>query len=350
MNRLIYSAFTLLLFVFVWPTNDVMADCTRPSTTYGDTVLGQSCTFDYTIDGVDNPQNIETSTTNNATITLGASNLTVGSGQTLVAGSFIVTGAGGIAIGSGTLLPGGGLWVVDADTVVDGWPADFTTRYTATAAGRRRMGLMKTTTADCDDTNGTLTNNCYSYSQSTYYNYGQANYYAYSQNQYYGYGQGAYYGYGQGAYYGYGQSSYASWVSGCFLAGTHVRMADGTLKAIETIRPGDIVLSYDLMSNQAVPETVTELLVHPETLDGYLVINNRLNVTGNHLMWAASRNAWIRADHLMVGDQFVGADGTRETIHSISHVDGTYTTYNLHLTGDNHNYFSEDILVHNWKM
>jgi hypothetical protein len=347
MRQFFLLFFLLLLFVLLVPATPVLADCARPSTTYGDSVLTQSCTFDYAIDGVDNPQNIETSTTNVATITLGAYNLTVSSGQTLVAGSFIVTGAGGIAIGTGSLLPGGGLWVVDNDTTsgVDGWPNNWAERYTATAPARRRMGLMKTSTADCDDTNGALTNNCYSYSQSTYYNYGQAAYYSY------GYSQGAYYsyGYGQSAYYGYGQSSYASWFS-CFLPGTQVRMADGTLKPIETIRPGDIVLSYDLMNNKAVPEAVTELLVHPETPGGYLVINNRLNVTGNHPMWTANRNAWIRADHLMVGDQFVGADGTRETIHTISHVDGTYTTYNLHLTGGNHNYFTEDILVHNWKM
>jgi len=328
----------IIFFLILAPNQKALADCDRPSTMAGNVTLTASCTYTYTYDGVDNPGNNEASTTNTATITLGNFNLTVGAGQILV-GNFIITGTGGIAIGSGSLLPGGALWIYDNDA--DGWLTDFTNnsyRRTSTAAGYRRLGLMMGTTADCDDTNNALTNNCYSYSESSYYGYGEGNYYSYS------------YSYGQSSYvYGYGQSSYASYVS-CFLAGTKILLANGSYKQIQDIRPGETIMSYDLLHQQAVPETVTELLTHPNTKGGYLILNNRLNVTGNHLMWIANRNAWVHAEDLTVGDMLTHSNGSRETIASITHVNGTNTTYNLHLTGDNHNYFAEGVLVHNWKI
>lgn len=172
------------------------ADCDRPGTMAGNVTLTADCTYTYTYDGVDNPGNNEASTANSGTITLGNFNLTVSAGQSIVAGSFIINGTGGIALSSGgSILPGGGLWIYDNDA--DGWLTDFTNnsyRRTSTAAGYRRLGLMVGTTADCDDANNSLTNNCYSYS----YGYSQGSYYSYS------------YSYGQASYYGYGQSQYGA--------------------------------------------------------------------------------------------------------------------------------------------
>lgn len=362
------GSFLALLFLFVLtPQGRVLADCARPTTTYGSVTLTASCTYSYTVDGVDNPQNSETGTSNTASITLGNYNLTLSSGQKIVAGQFIINGSGGIAIGSGQLLPGGGIWIYDNDA--DGWVNDWTDdtnypRRSSTASGYRRMGLMKTTTADCNPSDGTLTNNCYSYSQSTYYAYSQSNYYAYSyaygQAAYYGYAQSAYYsysyGYGQAGYYGYGQASYGSY-GGCFLAGSRVLMADGTMKEIQDIRPGDVVLSYNLSTGQLVPNTVTALLAHPSpSLDpesqeaGYLVINGTLRVTKGHNLWVANRGLWLRADAVRAGDTLLGPDGNAVTVQSVVAVDENPPVYNLSLPGAEHNYFVEGVLVHNiWK-
>ncbi len=347
---------SLLFFFILVPQEQVFADCDRPNTTYGNVTLTASCSYAYTVDGVDNPQNSETGSTNAATITLGNFNLTLSSSQKIVAGQFIINGSGGIAIGSGQLLPGGGIWIYDQDA--DGWTNDWTDdvtypRRSSTASGYRRMGLMQTTTADCDDGNGSLTNNCYSYSQSTYYSYSQGNYYSYS----YGYGQANYYSYGQSSYsYGYGQSSYGSY-GGCFLAGTKVLMADGSTKEIQDIHPGDSIFSYDIPTNKLVVNTVAAVLIHasptedPESQEaGYLVINDVLRVTKGHNLWVANKRAWLRADAIQVGDTLLDAHGQAVSVQTITAVNANPPVYNLSLPGVQHNYFADGVLVHNaWK-
>src|SRR3989344_4740754 len=94
-----------------------------------------TCTI-AAVQGVDNPQNSEISTTSNATITLstGAS-ITINNGGTLAVNA-VGLGGGTIAIQSGGQIKlNTPLYVADADG--DGWPTDFTL-YTASASGRRR--------------------------------------------------------------------------------------------------------------------------------------------------------------------------------------------------------------------
>lgn len=136
---------------------------------------------------------------------------------------------------------------------------------------------------------------------------------------------------------------------GCFLAKTKVKMTDGTYKEIQDIKPGDIVYSYNLKSKELVEAKVTKLLVHQNYPDGYLVLNGKLKVTGNHRMWLTNKSSWEKADTLKVGDTLLNPTGKEILISSIKKVEGKNTVYNLHLKGDEHNYFTENILVHNAK-
>ena len=274
--------------------------------------------------------------TNDCVLNLTVGTLTVTSGVSgttrINAGSITLNG-GAISLGSAAvgLFVGGGsnaVWTTDADS--DGWAANFTYYY-ATASARTRYGLLKSTsTVDCNDAAFSETNTCYAYSESTYYTYSQGYYYTYSQ----------------GYYYGYSQSHYGH--TACFTAGTKVLMADGSYKNIEDIRPGDKVASYNLEKGTRGVDTVTKLLVHPNTPGGYLVINGGLEVTPNHPMWVINKNSWARADSLKEGDKLQGPNGEEIRISSIEKVDGVNTVYNLSLVGNN-NYFTEGMLVHNWK-
>jgi intein/homing endonuclease len=190
---------------------------------------------------------------------------------------------------------------------------------------------------DCNDAAYSEANSCYSYSQGTYYGYSQGYYYSYSQGYYYGYSQGTYYGYSQ------------SWYGVCFPAGTKILMADGSTKEIQDISSGDEVLSYDLDQKRTVKDKVSKLLVHANAPGGYLIFNGELKVTGNHNMWVENKGIWLHADKLMVGDVLLNSKGEKVPVASIEKVDGVNTVYNLGLPGENHNYFTEDILVHNWK-
>jgi len=132
--------------------NAISSDCTVPANgTYGcDTSSGQS-------------------STNSCVLNLTGGTLLVSSGSggtTRVAAGSLTLNGGVIAQGSSAkeIVVGGGSnasWVTDADS--DFYAANFTV-YNATASGRTRFGLLKSTSAtDCNDASAAVT------SASTWY-------------------------------------------------------------------------------------------------------------------------------------------------------------------------------------
>ncbi len=301
------------------------------------------------VDGVDNGSS-DAVVANTATLSLTTGGaLTINSGGALNLGTLTV-GAGSIVVQAGGAINlSTGIWIKDADA--DGWAHNFTTTsefLSATASGSRRLGLMKdysvdTSANDCNDTAVTgfsLTNTCYSYAQSTYYAYSQSNYYNYSQSSYYAYSQSTYYGYGQANYYNYAQGYY------CFLSGTKILLANGTYKEIQDIVPGDEVLSYNTQTGKTIKEKVEKLIIHKNILGRYLTINDTLKVTANHPIYL--NGSWQEAGKAKIGDKLVNSNGQVITITSITiSGEGVNNLYNLHLVGSDHNYFAQDILVHN---
>lgn len=161
MKTFLKSSVIVIFFVIVGPfIYSVEASCNLKS--IGNATLSDSvCSIDAsTVEGADIAAN-ETSTTNTASITLSNSTITIAAtGATLAAGSVIITdGSSSMSITGGQYLGGNGVWVPDADA--DGWlPASFSL-YTATASGRRRLGLMRSiATSDCSDSSYSLANGC----------------------------------------------------------------------------------------------------------------------------------------------------------------------------------------------
>ena len=135
----------------------------------------------------------------------------------------------------------------------------------------------------------------------------------------------------------------------CFLEGTKIVMADCLYKNIEDIKVGDMVKSYDEETGEIVDRAVTHVFHHTpkEMTDYYLVINNFLKVTPNHLIY--SDGGWVYADDLKTGDNLFYPCSDYK-IHSIEKVFKEEPTYDLEV-GINHNYFvaldTSDVLVHN---
>jgi hypothetical protein len=145
----------------------------------------------------------------------------------------------------------------------------------------------------------------------------------------------------------YASSHCCSSCGGCFLAGTRVLMADGSYKSIESIKKGERVLSQDTKSGELKENIVHELLVHKKIENkGYLLINKDLKVTGNHRMWT-NNNQWKRADELTVRDMLQDPSGKAIHISTIEQKTVPHVVYNLHLQNSNHNYFADNVLVHN---
>jgi len=135
----------------------------------------------------------------------------------------------------------------------------------------------------------------------------------------------------------------------CFLAGTKVVMDDESHKNIEDIVIGDMVKCYDQIKREIVDSEVTHVFHHlPEEMgEYYLVINDQLRVTPNHLIY--SDDGWIEASDLKIGDSLF-YPSIESRANSIKKVFDRVPTFNIEVE-KHHNYFvalgNEDTLVHN---
>ena len=110
---------------------------------------------------------------------------------------------------------------------------------------------------------------------------------------------------------GGGSSSGGS--GGCFASGTPILMADGTLRPIEAVQTGDLVLSRDEHTGATQAQRVSRLWVHhvPTTLRMHLADGEVVETTKEH--------------RFFVPDQgFVGAGQLREGAHLGSHGGASY--------------------------
>ncbi|MBL4703729.1 MAG: hypothetical protein JKY54_04360, partial [Flavobacteriales bacterium] len=144
--------------------------------------------------------------------------------------------------------------------------------------------------------------------------------------------------------------------SSCFIAGTKVRLADGTIQNIEDIGIGDVLVGMDNFSN-----TVTAF-DHPLLGERKLyAINESSNfVTAEHPFmttkgWksidpiaTANENPNLQVEALTEGDVLVLWEGKTTPVQSIEASDADPTTqlYNFILSG-NSTYFANDYLIHN---
>ncbi len=143
----------------------------------------------------------------------------------------------------------------------------------------------------------------------------------------------------------FGDDPFASW--SCFLAGTNILMADRSLKEIQNIKVGDEIASYDINNKKIIKSKVIRVLIHNNT-SRYLFINERIKVTKMHRFWT-NGIMWKRAYNLKIDDWLLNSRGEKIVIKKINKIIGHHTVYNFHIDAETHNYFAEDILVHNWK-
>ena len=128
---------------------------------------------------------------------------------------------------------------------------------------------------------------------------------------------------------------------GCFIAGTLIQLPSSTI-AIEYIKVGDVVKSFDVGTSSVVNSKVTETFVHSDRY--YMIINGTIKTTSVHPFYTDGK--WIEAGDLSIGDKILHVDGLEHTIETIELSDEPVTVYNFEVDGT-HNYFAEGYLVHN---
>lgn len=132
---------------------------------------------------------------------------------------------------------------------------------------------------------------------------------------------------------------------GCFVAGTKIKMADGSEKNIEDIKAGDKVLTFaDERSHRLVEADVVTTISH--TVDGYLVINGNLKVTPEHRVFV--NGGWQMIGDAKAGDYLLDENGRQVLIESIEVVRQIVKVYNFQ-TEPYHTYIANGIYVHNQK-
>lgn len=88
----------------------------------------------------------------------------------------------------------------------------------------------------------------------------------------------------------------------CLVAGTPVTMADGTLKPVERVQPGDRVLSYDLTSGRLVEDTVKHAWSNGVKPVRRIKLSDGTEVTAtlNHRFYGWED--WLYVEHMRTGD------------------------------------------------
>ncbi|MBD3363057.1 prepilin-type N-terminal cleavage/methylation domain-containing protein, partial [Candidatus Dojkabacteria bacterium] len=144
---------------------------------------------------------------------------------------------------------------------------------------------------------------------------------------------------------------------GCFLAGTHISLSDGSSKLIENIEPGDSVLSFNHTNNSL--DTSTVGFVQSYEVDGYFVINNTLKLTNNHPLYIKKQNGYVgwgaidpsaakkehnlrleTVEQINVGDHLFTSEDQWKEITSIDSVNEKALVYNLEGLSPFQNYFA----------
>jgi len=143
------------------------------------------------------------------------------------------------------------------------------------------------------------------------------------------------------------------WEGACFADGTSVTLADGTTTPIETIKIGDQIQAYNEETGRVEVATVKNTYIHGNS--GYSMDmvsfdnSSELLVTPNHPILNQDQK-WVEVRDLNVGDIVyqLNRDHKLEEVQVLSIIreySEDKTVYNLKTSL--HNYFAEDILVHN---
>lgn len=127
---------------------------------------------------------------------------------------------------------------------------------------------------------------------------------------------------------------------GCIAVGTFVETPRGPVP-IESLQPGDQVVSLDLNSKRHLLSTVRHAV--RSRARSTIQIGDSLRTTAEHPIWANGN--WKRADEVEVGDTIMTESGASK-IGSISRLTEAIDVIDLDV-GEPHNYFAGGILVHN---
>lgn len=141
-----------------------------------------------------------------------------------------------------------------------------------------------------------------------------------------------------------------------FPTGTHVLLANGTTRAIEDIRIGDLVTASDPQTGRTAAQAVTNTFTTAGDKDftRISVITGQgpatITATDNHPFWLPQDQQWKDAGDLRTGNELRTPNGSAATVTEVRDQPGRQRTHDL-TVNDLHTYYvlagSTPVLVHN---
>ncbi|OPL11715.1 MAG: hypothetical protein AVO39_05210 [delta proteobacterium MLS_D] len=133
---------------------------------------------------------------------------------------------------------------------------------------------------------------------------------------------------------------------GCFPAEAELLLEDGTPRRLADVRPGDMVLTYDIGYEKVEARPVVE--VYTFEANHLFVLNDTFATTGTERL--LTRKGWKRVRDLKPGDMVLSGGGMTE-IKSVERRPVNIPVYNIHVD-DTHTFYvlskdGESYLVHN---
>ena len=139
---------------------------------------------------------------------------------------------------------------------------------------------------------------------------------------------------------------------GCFVAGTEIALANGDTKNIEDIISGEELITWNESKQTAEVGTVGGLDVI-ENVGMVIVLTfdngSTIKVTEHHPFYhvEGEKIGLMDAAELRKGFEVYQLDGGTAKVVSTKEEQGLYTVYNITNVSGNHNYYANEILVHN---
>ncbi len=136
----------------------------------------------------------------------------------------------------------------------------------------------------------------------------------------------------------------------CFPAGTKITLADGTQKNIEDLTLSDKLLTFNEATGQKTEGAIgnivkkkEHLLIRHKTDDG-----NEVKSTALHKFYVKDKG-WIHAQDIVLEDILINRDGNETIVVEKENILGEVEVYHILDVKDNHTYYAENLLVHNFK-
>ena len=137
----------------------------------------------------------------------------------------------------------------------------------------------------------------------------------------------------------------------CFPAGTKITLSNGDVKNIEDLTIKDKLLTFNETTKELEEGTIGNIVKKTDNLLIHLTTSNgEIKSTPFHKFYVKNNKShWTSAQDIVIGDILLDKDGNDVVVSNRVDLVDTIEVYHILDVKDNHTYFANNLLVHNYK-